>query len=254
MNSTLNPAAGGPDAVLAARADERLVHAYEQIARADEQLARMTEHLSKMEHDAVRHPGAVGGARRSRDRSALRGLVGVVLAACIGAAAFVAQSSYGEAARLTIAQWAPNLMQTSPSRPGRSAPGPSPIQLASAEAAQAQPASPSQAVATPPAPVSPELTQMLQAMAHDIAVMEQGIEQLKEHQDRIAADIEQLKASQEQIHLAVARPSEPPARARTPTPAPRPVASAARKPPPAQAPQAQARAHAQPVQLQPDQR
>lgn len=269
MNSTLNPTGGGPDAVLAARADERLSHAYEQIARADEQLARVTEHLSKMEHDAVRYPAAVGGPRPSRDRPVLRGLLGLVLAGCIGAAAFASQSSYGEAVRLTIAQWAPNLVSTSSqwlARPANSAPSPASVQLAAVDAIPAQPASPAQDAAPAPAPMSPELTQMLQAMARDIAALQQGIEQLKANQERMAADntraIEQLKVSQEQVAHLIAKPLPPDPRAKTAAPAPKPVATAAPKPvataaaapkpAPARPPQAQARARSQPIQLQPD--
>ena len=53
MISTPNLEAAEADNVLAARADERLAHAYQQIARADEQLARVTEQLSKMVFRAV---------------------------------------------------------------------------------------------------------------------------------------------------------------------------------------------------------
>ena len=51
MNSTTAPKAIEPDDVVVARADERLVHAYDQIARADEQLARLNEQLSKLEQE-----------------------------------------------------------------------------------------------------------------------------------------------------------------------------------------------------------
>jgi hypothetical protein len=265
MNSTQDPIPGGPDAILTARADERLAHAYDQIARADEQLARVTEQLAKMEHDSMRRPAQLGGGRPSRDRPALRGLLGVFLAGCIGAVAFASQSPYGEGARATIAQWAPNLVSNSPlgvPKPANVTPGPSGVQLAAAEATPAQlttsAQAPAQDVAPTPAPMSPELVQMLQTMAHDIAVVEQGIEELKANQARMAADnaraIEQLKASQEQMtRTAVAKPADKPAapdpRAKTPAPPPGPVASAARKPPPKQP--AQARAQSQPVQLQP---
>ena len=36
--------------------------------------------------------------------------------------------------------------------------------------------------------MSPELTQLLQAMARDIATVQQGVEQLKASQERMAAD------------------------------------------------------------------
>ena len=111
MNSTPNPKAIEPNDVLIARADERLVHAYGQIARADEQIARVTEQLSKLEHDAARHPSAVLGRGPSRGRPALRGFIGLLLAACIFVAAFASQSSYGDAAKLIVARWVPQLIQ-----------------------------------------------------------------------------------------------------------------------------------------------
>ena len=268
MNSTINP-----DAVLSARADERLAHAYEQIARADDELTRVTEKLSRMENDAGRRAAAAYGPRASRGGSTSRGLIAFVLAACIGAAAFASHSSYGEAIRTTIAPFVPSYVSASwlsVSQPQEVAqPSSSPVQLAAAETTLLQPAptaqTPVQDVPPVPAPApgpsSADLAQMLQSMAHDIAVVEQGIEQLKANQEQMAADnakaIEELRASQEQLtRLAVRSPAKPAAqpaaqetRAKPPMPppgAPKPVASAARKPPP------QARAHAQPIQLQPE--
>lgn len=272
MNSTINP-----DAVLSARADERLAHAYEQIARADDELTRVTEKLSRMENDAGRRAAAAYGPRASRGGSTSRGLIAFVLAACIGAAAFASHSSYGEAIRTTIAPFVPSYVSASwlsVSQPQEVAqPSSSPVQLAAAETTLLQPAptaqTPVQDVPPVPAPApgpsSADLAQMLQSMAHDIAVVEQGIEQLKANQEQMAADnakaIEELRASQEQLtRLAVRSPAKPAAqpaaqetRAKPPMPppgAPKPVASAARKPPPA--PASQARARAQPIQLQPE--
>jgi hypothetical protein len=258
MNSSLNP-----DAVLAARADERLAHAYQQIVRADDQLARVTEKLSKMEHDAAPPAAEVGGLRPSRERPAMRGLAGLVLAGCIGAAAYAAQSPSGEAARLAIAQWAPAFTPALSPRLAKPGDGASPaqpaVQMAVAEATAPQPAlaaqSPAQDMTPPPAAMPAELTQMLQAMARDIAAVEQGIEQLKANQERMAADnaraIEQLKASQAQVAHLVAKPLAPDARAKPPVPPPpQTAATAARKPAPTQP--SQARAQSQPVQLQPD--
>lgn len=269
MNSMPNPHTGNPDDVLAARADERLAHAYEQIVRADEQLARVTEQLSRLENDGARDPSAISSLRPSRGRPVLRGLIGFVLAACICAAAYAAQTPYGETARLTVAQWAPRFISTSSLRsekPGDNAqPIPSSVRLAAAEATPPQPAPssqiPAQKVAPPPAPLPPELTQLLRTMAHDIAVVEQGIEQLKASQERMAADstraIEQLKTNQEQSTRVAAKPSdvkpsEQGLRAKTPAPPPRPpaVANATRKPPPT--PPSQARARPQPLKPQPD--
>jgi hypothetical protein len=259
MNSTLNPATSSPDNVLVARADERLAHAYEQIASADEQLARLTEQLSKLERDAARPPSAVLRRRPSRGLPMLRGFIGFVLAASIFAAAFASRSPYGEAATLKIAQWAPYIFPASSLKKPVDSTQSSPavIQMASAEATSPLPASSAQTtvqdVPPTPAPVPPELTQLLQTMAHDIAVVEQGIEQLKASQDQMAADnakaIEQLRASQEQLTRLVAKSSVPDPRAKTPEARPA-VASAAHKPPPP----AQARARPQPTQLRPTER
>lgn len=270
MNSTINP-----DAVLSARADERLAHAYEQIARADDELTRVTEKLSRMENEAGRRPAMAYSPRRSRGGSGSRGLIAFLLAACIGGAAFASHTSYGEAATQTIAPFVPSYVSASwlsVAKPQDAAQqSSSPVQLAAAETSLLQPMPTAQTPVqdVPPAPPAatapPDVTQMLQSMARDIATVEQGIEQLKANQAQMAADnaraIEGLRASQEQLtHLAVRSPEKPavqPAaqetRAKPPSPppgAPKPVASAARKPPPAAS--SPARAHAQPVPLQPD--
>jgi hypothetical protein len=264
MNSTAIPKSAEADDVLAARADERLAHAYEQIARADEQLARLTEQLTKMEQDDAAHRASPFPLRRpSRGRPALRGLVGLLAAAGIIGTALASQSEYGEAARPAIARWvAPYVSSVAwkaPSTPDLPAgPGPSSVRLTAAEAAPA-PAAPSvqntpQGVA---ATADPELARLLQTMARDLATVQQGIEELKASQERLASDnartAEQLKASQEQVTRLVARVSEKASeqdpRARIAAPPPRPVAEPARKPvaPPASSQQARAK----PMQLQP---
>jgi hypothetical protein len=242
MNSTPNPNAIEPNDVLIARADERLAHAYEQIARADEQLVRVNEQLSKLEHDPAPHPAAVPGRRPSRGRAALRGLIGLLLAGCILVAAFVSQSSHGDAAKQIFARWAPQLIAAQPS--------PSTLQVAAAEPvppqltplAQTAP----QDVAPAAAPVSPELAQLLQTMARDLANVEQGIEQLKASQGQMASDnakaVEQLKAGQEQMTRLVAKASEQSLRPKTSAPPPPPVVTPTHKPVPTHAsPQATAR-------------
>src|SRR5258706_358164 len=109
MDTTLNPKQTDPRHVMVARADEELAHAYEQITHADEQIARAEEQLSKLERKAARHPGN----RPLFDRPVVRGLTGVLLAACIFITAFVSQSPYGDATKLFIARWAPQLILTS---------------------------------------------------------------------------------------------------------------------------------------------
>src|SRR6266481_5432829 len=216
------------------------------IARADERIARVNEQVSKLEHDAARNPSAALGRLPSRGRPMLRGLIGLLLAACIFITAFVSQSSHGDAAKLIFARWAPQLILTSslpmenPGLPAR--PSPSAVQVAAAEpvAAQPTPLAPTapRAVAPTAAPVSPEVTQLLQTMARDLANVEQRIDQ--------------LKASQEQMARLIAKASEQNLRPKTSAPPPQLTASPTRKPVPKR-PSPQARAQPQaPVQLQPD--
>ncbi len=264
MNSTPNAKTIEPDDDLIARADEHLAHAYEQIARADEQIARVNEQVSKLEHDAARKPSAALGRLPSRGRPMLRGLIGLLLAACIFIIAFVSQSSHGDAAKLIFARWAPQLILTSSrpmEKPGLPVqPSPSAVQVAAAEPVAAQPTPLAQTapqdVAPTAAPVSPEVAQLLQTMARDLANVEQRIEQLKTSQEQMATDnaraVEQLKASQEQMTRLIAKASEQNLRHKTSAPPPRLIASPTRKPVPKLS-SPQARAHPQaPVQLQPD--
>jgi hypothetical protein len=268
MNSTTAPKATEPDDVLVARADERLVHAYAQIARADEQLARLNEQLSKLENDSARQPSAVVGRLPSRGRPALRGVIGLLLAACIFVGAFVLQSSYGDAAKSIVAPWMPEFILTSSlwmeKSEGPTQPSQSSVQLAAATPVIPQPTASAQAapqdVASTVAPAPPDLAQLLQTMARDIANLAQGIEQLKANQEQAAREnakvVEQLKASQEQMTRLAAKPSDQKpsdqnkaSEQRTSGP-PRPVAT--QKPAPAR-PSPQARARPQPpTQLQPD--
>ncbi|SDK03771.1 MULTISPECIES: hypothetical protein [Bradyrhizobium] len=258
MSSTPNPKAIEPDGVLIARADERLAHAYGQIARADEQLARVTEQLSKLEHDAARHPSAVLGGKHSRGWPALRGLIGSLLAASIFIAAFVSQSSYGDAAKLTVARWVPQLNPASllPLEKGLPA-QPSPSTVLAAAAEPVLPAQTARQDVVPTAgPVSPELAQLLETMARDLTNVKQGIEQLKTSQEQMAIDntkaVEQLKAGQEQMTRLMAKASEQNLSPKTSAALPRPTATPARKPMPTlPSPQARARAQA-PKQLQPE--
>ena len=257
MNSTLDLKVVEPNDVLMARADDRLAHAYQQIASADEL-------LSKLEHDAARHPSSALGHLPSRGGPTSRGLIGLLLVACIFAAAFVSQSSYGDAAKPIIARWAPQLILTSslpPEKPGLPAqPSPSAVLVTAAEPVSPQPTTSAQTiaqdVAPTAAPASPEMEQLLQTMARNLANVEQGIEQLKANQAQMATDnakaVEQLRASQEQMTRLIAKASEQNLRPKTSAPPPRPIAGPARKPvPKPSSPQARAQPQA-PVQLQPE--
>jgi hypothetical protein len=254
MDTTLNPKQTDPPNVLVARADQELAHAYEQITRADEELARAEERLSKLEHAARR---AVPGKRPSLGGRAVRGFIGLVLAACIGVAAIAWQSPYGDAARQIIAGWAPQLVLISllpQERPGLPAqPSPPAVQAAAAQTAPPQPAPMAQTapedVAPTVAALPPDLTQLLQSMARDLATLGQAIEQLKASQERMARDhvnaVDLLRASQEQMARVIAKTSEAkasepnlrpkisaPSPRPTAAPPPRPTATPARKPVP----------------------
>jgi hypothetical protein len=250
MDSTLNPKPTG-----------LIVRYFEQIALEDEQMARTPA------DDAARHPPAanniqVPGDRPWFDRSAVRGFVGLLLAACIGVAA-VAWQSYGDAAKPTIARWAPRFVLSSspllenPVPPAQqSAPV---VQTSAATAAPPQPAPLAQTAAEGVAPtaaaLSPESAQLLQSMARDLATagheieqLKASIEQLKINQEQMTRDnaraAEQFKASQEQMARDIANASEQSLRPKISAPPPRPTATPTRKPVPIR-PSPQARAQPQ---------
>src|SRR3982075_1174595 len=186
MDTALNPKQTDPRDVLLARADEELAHAHEQIARANEEIACAEKQLSKLEHDAV------PGNRPLFDRPAVRGLTGLLLAACIGVAAIAWQSSYGDAAKEILARWAPQHVVTlsppleNPRLPAL--PSPPTVQAAAEKTASPLAQTAPEDVAPTAAALSPELTQLLQSMARDLATVGQGIEQLKASQQQKARD------------------------------------------------------------------
>jgi uncharacterized membrane protein YccC len=231
MDSTPSPKPIESDDVLVARADERLARTHEEIKRVDEQITRVQEQLAKLEHDAARQPAddpqpprneirpPVPDDRPPRDRPVLRGLVGLLLAACIGVAAIAWQSSYGHAAKLIIAQWVPQLVPTSSLPTRRPAqPSPSTVQVTAAEPSSPQAAP--QALTAPQdaapvaAPASPELAQLLQTMARDLATVQQGIEQLKASQEQMARD--NTKVAEQNLRLKTSAPPPRSVGAQTP--------------------------------------
>ena len=229
-----------PRHVLVARADEELAHAHEQITRAAEEIARAEQQLSKLD--------AASGNQGLFDRPAVRGLTGLLLAACIGVAAIAWHSSYGGAAREIIGRWVPPRVATSspPLETLALAAQPSPPTVQAEKTAPPQPALLAQSapedVAPTAAALPPELRQLLQSMARDLATLGQGIEQLKAGQEQMARDnantAEQLRASREQMARIIAseaKASEAKAqspRPRISAPPPRPTATPTRRPPP----------------------
>jgi hypothetical protein len=286
MHSTLNPQQSDPQRVLIARVDEELARTREQIAQADEQLSKLMRDAARNPSDHPQsHTNTVRPAVRrnlpSPGGRAMRGFIGLLLAACIGVAAIVWQSSYGDAAKRIIATWVPQLASTSsqpfenPALSARPISPTAPVVAAQTASPEAAPLgrTASQDVAPTAAPVSTELAQLLQTMARDLAAVEQGIEQLKASQEQMASEnaktveqlkasqqqmasenaktVEQLKASQEQMTRLFAKASVQNLRPKTSALPPPPIATA--KPAP-NIPSQQARVRPQaPTQLQPEQ-
>jgi hypothetical protein len=249
MHSTSEPKQADPDGdVLIARLEKVL-------ARGPEPLSRVQVQVSKLERDAERYssdqqiPANTFRPTVPRDRSALRGLIGLLLAACIFVAAFALQSSFVPTSSQLL------------EKPGLSAqPSPASVQAAAAEPIPPQPTPSAQTapqdIAPTTAPVSPEGAQLLQTIVRDLANLEQRIDQLKTGQDQMASDnakaVEQLKASQDQMARLIAKASERTPQPKISAPLPRPMATPTRKPVPTH-PSPQARAQPQtPVQSQPD--
>lgn len=200
----------------------------------------------------------IPGRRPSMGGRALRAFTGLLLAACIGAAAIAWQSS-GTVAKQMVVKWAPSFILTSLLAPEKSEPAAQPA----APADQADAANTTAPQPAPPQPVSPQPappaesaaeavapaaaassvdSAQLQSMARDLASVGQEVEQLK-------ASIEQLKAGQQQMSRDAAKISEqakasgqtprPRISAISPPPPPRSAAAPARKPmPPLPPPQA----------------
>jgi hypothetical protein len=163
----------------------------------------------------------VPGDRPSVGRRAVRAFAGFLLTACIGGAG-VAWQFYGDAAKRIIASWAPRFVLTSspllqnPAPPEQ--PSPPTVQAVDLNVAPPQPAAPAQTapkgVAPTAAALSPDSAQLLQSMARDLA--------------SVGQEIEQLKASQQQMSRDVAKRSEQNRRPRISAPPPRSAAAPAR--------------------------
>src|SRR5882757_504251 len=210
MQSTLNPQQADPHAD----------------PHDDVLVARIDEELSKLAHDAMRdpldpqtHTGSdssagpavppvdttfraaavnnvrVPGHRPSIGLRAVRAFIGFLLAVCIGVAGVVWQV-YGDAAKQMIARWAPPLVATSsppPENPGLpEQPSPPAVQANAAKAVPPQPAPPAQAAAegvAPAAAAAPESAVLLESMARELASARQEIEQLKASQEQMSRDM-----------------------------------------------------------------
>lgn len=238
MQTTLNPKQADPHDVLVVASDAAPVAPGDRVAPADHEFVTPVYHgrstasgtQTRIESDfsdpsvppvdttfRAADVSNVHGLRPSRLRRAVRGLVGLLLAACIGVAAMAWQSK-GDVARRLAAKWVPQFLLTSSSqaddaKPAEQATPPAAVEAAAAQPAASQPATPAQAGTSAPAAEAaapaaaappPDATQLLQSMAGDLAAVKQQVEQLR-------TSIDQLKASQEQM---AARASDQNARPR----------------------------------------
>ena len=163
----------------------------------------------------------VPGDRPSIGRRAVRAFIRFLWVACIGGAG-VAWQFYGDAAKQIIAKWAPQfvLILSPPLENPRLPEQPTPpaVQASATKAAPPQPAPLAQTSTEGAAALSPESAQLLQSMARDLATAGQ--------------EIEQLKASQEQMFRDVAKASEQNRRPKISASPPRSAATPPRKPMP----------------------
>jgi hypothetical protein len=167
---------------------------------------------------ATGNVSASGRARRPFGRRLMRGVIGMILTACIAGAAVLWQSHGGNVGQI-VAKWLPSSVLALLSPPESPAveqpsaapavevstaapppPSPAPAPASAAEDAAANPASP-----------SAESAQLLQSMARDLADLRQDMEQMK-------ANIAELRAGQDQMAREVAKASEQNLRSRMPPP------------------------------------
>jgi len=240
MNSNLNPGQTDPRDV--ARATEQIVRALNPKQTDQPDVQRATENLSKLKHGAARRTSdpqrPAGPGDRPSSRWAVRGFIGLLLAAFIGVAAIAWQSSYGGAAKQIIASWAPqssSLPLENPVQPAQ--PSPPAVQAAAANTAPPQPAPLAQTTPEDVAPIDaapyPKLAELLDTMVRDLTTAKQEIEHLKASQEQITRDdakvAEQLKATQEQMARIIANQNP---RSRVSAPPPGPTSASTRKPVP----------------------
>lgn len=265
MQSTLNPShidphdvlEIAPNVVLVARAEEEL----SKLARDAKKRPAQTKSESDVAANASVPPvdtsfraTAVNdvkarAARSSGGRQVMRGLIGLVLAVCIGVAAVVARAG-GDMAKELIATWIPQFAaRSSPSDDPAAAETPSspPAQETATAAAAPQPAPPVQTLedtaAPAPAASSPDQAQLLQSMARDLAsasrelaALKANVGELKANQEQMSRDLAKVSEQNQRLKVSALPPRPPAAPARKPLPAFRQQATAAYVPPPPGAP------------------
>ncbi len=262
MDSTLGPAQANTrqDSGEIKAAEEALSRVLQEATaiasdrRTD--MARSALRVAGPSFDATLHSAELKddrfqSVRPSFGRRASRALARFLIPAFIGVAGTLALESYGEAAKQIIASWVPQLgwpisllSQLGRLRPATNSPSGSEsvaeqsstraVQASTPDAPQAAPvaqAAPDTiAAGAAPAVPSPD-QQQLEAMARNLASVQQSVEKLATGQEKLARDIARLQAAEKDIRHKISVP--PPQPAATPAPKPMPV-----MPPEQAAPQA----------------
>ncbi len=249
-----------PDVVLVAPGDKELSSlAHDAIARPWDPQPRtaVDPPVDKTFRAASFNDIRIPRDQPSIGRRAVRGLVGLLLAVCIGGAA-MAWHAYGDATSGIIEKWAPPFARSS--SPPLERPALADQQVSTAKPTPPQPAPAAQTleVAAPTAPARPaESPQSLPSMAREIEQLKSSIAQLRASQEQMSRDIAKAseaktsEAKTSEARAAEAKTSEPVAthgsgaqgaaaepnsRPRISLHPPRSVAAPARKPvPPSQA-------------------
>jgi hypothetical protein len=176
MNSTQNPEESGPsgDAVAAPKQARQFRHINEQVSESEPNSGR---HPSELQKHVTSHRSSLG-------RLALQGIVGLLVAACIGAAAMILRSNDDAAKQATVR------LISSPAAA-------SPVSAQSALPVTAQtPLAGSAPTAASPSPEQEQLAGLLRGF---LAVMEQDIGELKTSIEQLKTSMEQLKTGQEEM-------------------------------------------------------
>ena len=144
-------------------------------------------------------------------RRFLRALTRFLVVAFIGVGCTLAWQSYGETAKQKLATFAPQLgwvlslagLKPSPGaelvaeRPSAHAVQESELDLP--QAATAAQTAPNTGAPTAPAARAPEVQQQLEAMARDLAILRQSVDQLALGQERMARDLASLQAAEKDV-------------------------------------------------------
>ena len=190
---------------------------YKEIAR--EVLARIDQRLANLEAEPAADPSeaqfgsdTVSSIMSSRDQAAFvglarRGLIGLVLSAGLVAAISFLWSHHDTAIQ-SVAQWVPRFDLGAATPAAKPEPGPLATTRADAAQAQAVPPPRSALDKANPAPVPPELAELMRKVDRNIAGLAQAVTELRLAHQQVTVDnartVEDIKASLDQMARVMA--------------------------------------------------